>query len=258
MSPQNRITTPVFLILITIVAAVILKLYVIDAAVIPTKSMEPAVMAGDFILINKMISGSGSTNNIPLIGFLFPHAANPFLVKISRGDILLFKIPEFARQNGKDKQYLKRCIGLSGDSIMFMKDRIIVNGTEELHIAAVNEGQNVYVPRRGDKLRLDLYNINHWESLIEGEGHSVTVSDRSIFIDGKNADEYEVKKDYLFLLGDNIRSSYDSRDWGFLPEDNVLGKALMIYWSVESRAGEGDFISAFTHIRWNRICKIIR
>lgn len=86
---------------------------------------------------------------------------------------------------------------------------------------------------------------------------AVSVEGTVITIDGKPVRKYKVAKDYYFVMGDNRDDSMDSRYWGFLPEDNIIGKAVIVYWSLELPVSL-DNLPAFYHsIRWNRILNII-
>lgn len=257
---SGKLSTPFILIGITVAVAVILKLFVIDAAVVPTHSMEPAIRAGDFILINKLIHGSRSSHNVPLISSIFPDIQIPSLRTIGRGDVLFFELPAGSRSAGRHKYYIKRCIGLAGDTVLFEKGRIRINGNEisRTDSEEIDEKDlmKIVVPRRGDILHLNALAVADWKSLIMGEGHSIEIAGGAIIIDGEPRTEYRVEKDYLFMLGDNIRFSYDSRDWGFLPQENVIGKAMMIYWSVDDRPKNSSPL--LSRIRWNRIGTLIR
>ncbi len=256
----GKFSTLFLLIGITVAVAVILKLFVLDAAVVPTCSMEPAIRAGDFILINKLIHGYRSSHNVPLISSIFPDIQIPSLKKIERGDVLFFELPAGSRNAERQKYYIKRCIGLAGDTVLFEKGHIRINGKE---ISRMDWGKTdekdfmkIVVPRRGDVIYINALTVADWKSLIIGEGHSIEIADGAIIIDWEPRTEYKIEKDYLFMLGDNIRSSYDSRDWGFLPQENVIGKAMMIYWSVDDRPKDSSpFLS---RIRWNRIGTLIK
>jgi signal peptidase I len=255
MSQRGKFITPYLLIGTTVVIAVILKLFVVDAVIVPTRSMEPTIGAGDFILINKLIHGSRTLRNVPLVKSLFPEIQIPSLRKIERGDVLFFELPAGTGDTEK-KKYIKRCAGLGGDTVLFENGRVSINGCEAFQAYGKNYFVKLIVPRRGDSVHFDVQTFTEWRSLIEGEGHSVEVTDGTVIIDGKSKTDYRIEKDYLFMLGDNIRSSYDSRNWGFLPEENVIGKAMMIYWSVKDR--QNDPFPFLSRIRWNRIGTLIK
>ena len=105
----------------------------------------------------------------------------------------------------------------------------------------------LWVPQKGATINLTVDNLPLYKRIIEKyEGHNLQVKDEKIFIDGKEADTYTFAMDYFFMMGDNRHNSLDSRFWGFVPEDHIVGKAQFI---IFSKGPEG--------IRWNRIFKKI-
>jgi signal peptidase I len=114
----------------------------------------------------------------------------------------------------------------------------------------------IYVPKKGDIIKLDKKSMRTYEMLIgkyEGNNYTVT-SDGRALIDGKEITEYEVKMDYYFMMGDNRHRSADSRYWGFVPEDHIVGKALFIWMSIEQDGIYGKrHKNIFSRIRWRRL-----
>jgi len=110
----------------------------------------------------------------------------------------------------------------------------------------------VIVPRKGDSIRLTLLNLCIYQRIIEAyENNRLEERQGQIFINGSQADTYTFKQDYFFVLGDNRHHSRDSRHWGFLPKDHIIGKPLFIWFSATKRAGE------HFRIYWNRILNIL-
>jgi signal peptidase I len=103
------------------------------------------------------------------------------------------------------------------------------------------------IPAKGMMIDLDSTTFPHWKVFIQREGSSVEQRGTKIVVNGQETCSYVVKKNYYFALGDNINNSSDSRAWGFIPEENIVGKAMMIYWS---KTNDG--------IQWNRIGTQIR
>jgi signal peptidase I len=250
--------------------AVFLRLFILGFYHIPTNSMENTILPGDFVVVNKFIYGISFLHN-KICSFSGP----------KRGDIIVFGA-EFNKDD-KNKQdpvdLIKRCVALPGDSVKIIFNRIFVNGKEfpilntmilDSDSSAMNYsvlGENnkqqnfgpVKVPSKGDVIPLDHNNIYKWKSFIEHEGHKVDMLfDYSIQIDGKVANSYSVEENYYFVMGDNRGDSYDSRDWGFLSEKNVIGKAILIYWSWNQNLASGGLIDKFKYIRWSRIGMLIR
>ena len=106
----------------------------------------------------------------------------------------------------------------------------------------------IWIPKKGEKIKLNLDNIAIYERPIRiYEDNDLQVSDGKIFINGKETTEYTFKMDYYWMMGDNRHNSADSRYWGFVPEDHVVGKPIFIWWSSDpDRSGFGG-------IRWKRL-----
>jgi signal peptidase I len=110
----------------------------------------------------------------------------------------------------------------------------------------------LYVPKKGDKIRLTPGNVMLYKRCITRyEGNTLEESNGKVIINGKESDTYTFAMDYYFMMGDNRHNSADSRFWGFVPEDHIVGKAVFIWMSWDTN---GDF---FNKIRWNRLFRLI-
>jgi signal peptidase I len=116
----------------------------------------------------------------------------------------------------------------------------------------------IIVPKQGDILKLELETIAQWHILIEREGHTVRISENMILIDGEAASTYRVRQNYYFVLGDNRDNSMDSRYWGFVPDDHLIGEALFVYWSWDTEVSVSNISEKLSTIRWKRIGTLIR
>ncbi len=106
----------------------------------------------------------------------------------------------------------------------------------------------IWIPQKGKTIQLNMQNIAIYERPIKVyENHDLQVKDNKIFIDGKEATEYTFAMDYYWMMGDNRHNSADSRYWGFVPEDHIVGKPIFIWWSSDPDR------SGFKGIRWNRL-----
>ena len=109
----------------------------------------------------------------------------------------------------------------------------------------------IWIPKKGETIRLTLENLPIYERCIAAyEGNKLEVKDNQIFINGKPADSYTFKMDYYWMMGDNRHNSLDSRYWGFVPEDHIVGKPLVVWLSLDKDRGLFD-----GKIRWDRFFK---
>ena len=266
--------------------AVFLKIFFIEAYRIPTGSMENTLLVGDFLLVNKFVYGSTTPRNIPFSDKRIPYFRFPDLREPKRGDVVVFDFPgnrdEF--QSPEVVNYIKRLIGEPGDTLQIINRIVYVNGQvfpnpPESKFISSPQNSNIVnprifpkgsgwnednygplrVPKEGDIIKLDSSNIDMWRMFITREGHNVQVlPNTGIVIDGISANEYKVQQDYFFMMGDNRNNSLDSRFWGFVPRDLIVGEALIIYWSWDPSISFGELSKLVGTIRWDRIGDIIR
>jgi signal peptidase I len=273
-------------ILITMLAALVLKLFVIDAYRIPSTSMENTLQIGDFLLVNKLAYGLHTPSHIPFTSTSFSSLTLPLFRSIHRGDVVVFEFPGNKNEvtPSESVYYIKRCIGLPGDTVEIRSGKVLVNGIEinfpshgirtshpadktmqrnaELFPAGsaysdINYGP-IVIPKRGDRIKIDPSSISRWQIFIEREGHTPRLNNDAILIDGTASSTYCVQKNYYFVLGDNRDNSIDSRYWGFVPSDHLIGEALCIYWSWDPEIPVYSLSEKYTTIRWNRIGTLIR
>jgi signal peptidase I len=276
----------------TIVGAVLVVMVIngllVASFVVPTGSMENTVMTGDFLFVNKFIYGPSTPQVVPFINMPLPFYKFPGVKTPERGDVIVFIYPG-DRDEVKSKEfqyYLKRCVAVAGDTLQVMDKKILVNHQEfPLPVNAhydplvpetpaekwvtfpIGRGftRNAYgpirIPKKGDMIDLTSQNWREWEWFIRKEGHEISANGDQILIDNKPSNKYQVKKDYCFGIGDNRDHSLDSRFWGFIPVENVVGTPLMVYWSWESRDEMGNEYGLFdklSKIRWSRIFNFIK
>lgn len=270
------------------VAALILKTFVIEAYTIPTGSMEDTLLPGDFLLVTKFTLGATTPRNIPFTNVALPYYQFPKLKEVKRGDIIVFEYPGDRDELRHEEimNYIKRCVGLPGDTITIVDKVLYVNGElfppppkmKFLNPVPTPKGIGnpyifpkfsnfnednygpLYVPKKGDTIQLSIDNIEQYRTLINREyGREVVkVVGGQITIDGVPAKTYIIKKNYYFMLGDNRDDSADSRFWGYVPEDLIIGEPLIIYWSWDKEIPMfPDVIKKFSSVRLNRIAKLI-
>jgi signal peptidase I len=217
-------------IVIAVILALFVRTFVVQAFKIPTGSMENNLLIGDHLLVNKFALAPTSSG---LERGILP------IKTIKRGDILVFKYPV-----EPDRDFIKRVIGLPGETLELKEKKIYINGKplDEPYVHFLEE------PRRNS------------------EFSEVTSSDVR-----ENYGPVTVPPNQYFMMGDNRDNSADSRYWGFMPRDYVKGKALLIYWSYESEREDYEDESAgatlkgiasifahfFTKTRWERMLRVI-
>lgn len=266
--------------------AFFLKIFFIEAYRIPTGSMENTLLVGDFLLVNKFVYGATTPRNIPFTDIRIPYFRLPSLKSPSKGEVVVFDFPgnRDELQSKEVVNYIKRLIGEPGDTIQIINKVLYVNGqvfpnppnlkndgrvqnnniTYE-RIFPKGSGWNednygpIRIPKKGDIIQLTPENFEMLKMFITREGHSPRLSpDNKIFIDEVPVTEYKVEKDYYFMMGDNRNNSLDSRFWGFMPAENVVGEALIIYWSWDPSISFAQLGKLLGSVRWDRIAKIIR
>lgn len=237
---------------LTVVLALGVKTFVVDAVHVPSASMEDTLLPGDFLLVNKFVYGPCTPHYMPLTGSRLPVLRLPAPGSPARGDVIVFYAPDGI----PPRLYVKRLIGLPGDTVMFRGGVLFVNGRAaglppgaKPSRAPASDFGPVVVPAAGDHLELREADAGRWEPLVRLEGHSVARSPADgVLIDGVPVRSYAVRENYYFVLGDNRDDSLDSRAWGFVPFDSIVGRAMLVYWSVDANAG----------IRWTRAGTVIR
>jgi signal peptidase I len=270
----------------TLLAALILKVFVIDAYRIPSTSMENTLQIGDFLLVNKLAYGVRTPHHVPFLAQSIPSYSFSLFQNIHRGDVVVFEYP-----GGRDEiktlesvNYIKRCIGVPGDTVEIRSGLVYVNkhaapfpsyGIQTDHPIGISLPQQkemfpqgseytdvnygpIIVPKQGTIIALDQAIINRWHVLIEREGHTVQTSADTILIDGSAASTYKIQQNYYFVLGDNRDNSLDSRYWGFVPDDHLIGEALLVYWSWDTEVPVTNLSEKLSTIRWKRIGTLIR
>ncbi len=269
------------------IAALLIKSFFIETSRVPTGSMESTILVGDFLFVNKFIYGSSSPRNIPFTNVELPYFQLPALGEPDRFDIVVFEYPG-DRDELKPtviNNYVKRCIGLPGDTIKIVNKVVFINGKEikrPVHIQynsqpPIPEGipnpgifpngfgwnEDNYgpleIPKEGQTVKLTRNNIEIYRTIIDREfgRHVVTVEGTDIKIDSKIATNYTFKQNFYFMMGDNRDNSADSRFWGFVPREKIIGQAWMIYWSWDPAIPFTDFFELFASLRVNRLAKIV-
>ncbi len=200
---------------IALILALIIRTFFIQAYKIPSGSMEPTLLIGDHILVNKLIYGLRLPDSffgitipgIPWGQYVFP------LESIHRGDVVVFVFPP-----DPTKDFIKRVIGVAGDTVQVKDGKVFLNGS----------------------------------AMPDSHAHfEVSAQERSPVSPRDNFGPVTVPAGKLLMMGDNRDRSYDGRFWGFVDANQVEGRAIVIYWSWDSDG------SGILPIRWSRFGKIV-
>ena len=345
--------------LFAIIVATIVHTYVMQPFTIPTSSLEKTLLVGDFLFVSKFNYGARTPmtavaapmvhDTIPVINTKsyrkwpqLPYFRFPGTEEIENNDIVVFNWPVdtvyqfFVKSDSradkpidKKSNYVKRCVGIPGDSLKIVDGIVFINGKKlilsdrarpqysytvttdgnsfdmsylvkeldvtdgvlpmsqntfffkamtdeaaerlknnpivksvtrnvakspEAIIFPTNKNWNVdnmgpiYIPKEGQTVHLDVQSLPFYKKIIkEYEHHDLKVNGSEIRIDGKVVTSYTFQQDYFWMMGDNRHNSEDSRFWGYVPEDHIVGKPVFIWMSLDPNA------SGFAKIRWERI-----
>jgi len=234
---------------VTVILALFGTTFVVQAFKIPTPSMENNLLVGDHLLVNKFVFGTrGSWLDRVL----------PF-EEIERGDVIVFRYPQ-----DLTKHYVKRVVALGGERLQIIDRQVYVNGV------ALDEPYKIHIAPPGayaDPFRDFFPPRPH-----PGRRYGSPEQDPYWYEDFLSGDEILVPEGHYFVMGDNRDNSSDSRYWGFVPTDNIVGRALLIYWSYETDSEEYrqtgmenrfeqifDLVTNFFRkTRWDRTFQVIR
>jgi len=237
---KNVIREYIEAILVALIAALILRIFVIQAFRIPTGSMKSTLLIGDFLLVNKFIYGVRTPDRIPLVDIKIPYLRLPAFKEPKPGDIIVFKYPLDEKLD-----YIKRCIATEGQTVEVRQGMVYVNGKAEGYMKFL---KREYDPVDGEYVK--------FFEMTRDDGKKYTI--RWYERVNKNEETFGpviVPKGHLFAMGDNRDNSADSRSWGFLPRENVIGQALIIYFSWDSNV---PLYKIYKKIRFGRLAKLIK
>ncbi len=227
----------------TIAIALFVITFVVQAFQIPSESMENTLLIGDYLLVDKVHYGDAG-----VWGKLLPYSS------IRRGDIIVFRYPVNPTQH-----FVKRVIGLPGDRVRLVNKEVYVNGRP------LAERYVVFRSPVHDMFRDDFPQTDFISANVDSRWW---LQMRNLVRRG----ELVVPKDVYFVMGDNRDVSDDSRYWGFVPRENIIGRPLLIYWSVREAEHAGtstqasdrltELAYAVTHMfqqtRWNRTFRLVK
>jgi signal peptidase I len=204
-----------------------IRSFVVEAFKIPTSSMENTLLVGDFLLVNKAVYGPV----VPGLGIRLPGWREP-----ERGEVVVFNPP-----HEPEKNYVKRLVGLPGDTLEMHDKELHINGVP------VPEPYVHYIDRSGDAVHPGM----RWQSY-----HLIASTRRGYHPSRDNWGPLVVPDGEYFVLGDNRDNSEDSRYWGFVDRESIRGRPWFVYYSFDPSVVErAPWASA---VRWARIGHLIR
>jgi signal peptidase I len=224
---------------ITILLLLFLTTTLVQAFVIPTGSMEDTLLIGDHLLVDKLAYAPSG----PISSFILPYRP------VKRGDIIVFRFPVDIKQT-----FVKRCMGVPGDRIRVVNKQVYLNGVKLDEPYKVNKTD--YFDSYRDNFPSEP-NVSVESGAIDMLTHHVVNGD------------VVVPPNSYFAMGDNRDSSLDSRYWGFVPRENIIGKPLIVYWSYDAPSDQlQDSGISLTHVfdlvknffpktRWKRTFMLI-
>ena len=363
LTPTNGVSDFVSAIAYALVVATFVHTYIMQPFQIPTSSLEKSLLVGDFLFVSKLNYGARPQmtaiaapmvhDTIPLLGKKsyssfpqYPYFRLPAFQKIKNNDIVVFNWPadtlfnmyikadkRYDKPIDKKTNYVKRCVGIAGDSLSIKDGFVFINGkklilperaqpqysynvktdgsyfdenylkneleitdpyghideTTYLFVALTEKtaailktnpivksieknishkpelGPNgvfphinntwnrdnygpIYIPQEGKTVAINLQSLPFYKKIItEYEGNTLKVNGSQILINDKPANSYTFQQDYFWMMGDNRHNSLDSRYWGFVPEDHIVGKPVFVWLSMDKN-GKG-----INKIRWDRM-----
>jgi len=245
-APRNALWENIKGILVVVVVFFVFRAFVVEAYRIPSGSMIPTLLVGDWLFVNKMAYGP----HIPFTDARLPGYREP-----TKGDVVVFVSPyqadEAARGNDPEPTLVKRLVGTGGDTLYMRAAQLYVNGVASNRPAsAVDPARQV--PPQPDYPAPESFG---WQHRYEITGSRFGNPPAQPMHD--NWGPIVVPPGHLFMMGDNRYDSKDSRYWGFVPRDNVRGRPTFVYYSYN--ADDSDRPLPFiTDIRWSRIGHWIR
>jgi signal peptidase I len=238
---SNALLENIKVIIQALLLALVIRTVFFQPFTIPSGSMMPTLLVGDYIFVNKFAYGYSK--------YSLPGSMNLFSGRIlgrepQRGDVIVFRFPP-----NPDIDYIKRLVGLPGDHIQMKDDILYINGKA--------------VPRQPDGTFTSDYKLDPGEDVpvykeVLDNGRTYDTLDQSPVSRGDNTQEFIVPPGHYFMMGDNRDNSLDSRfDVGYVPAENLVGRASIIFFSLGNDTSFREIWKWPSNMRWNRLFKVV-
>lgn len=244
---------------VTLVMAIFGMTFILQAVTVPTGSMQNTILVGDYLLVNKFIFTPGGYE-LPFL----PQRA------IERGDIIVFKYPgnKVHPENDSSRKlvpyqinYVKRVIGLPGETVEFRDNQVFINGQllpEHRMIGDADDNISALTVSEFEERRDgEHYNVYYSKDTMDAVKAGQKLSRRGYEF-GVAGKTMKVPENQFFVMGDSRDNSEDSRYWGFVPRELIIGRAMFVYWSCDRGASNGDFFGCLTHPRLSRVGHFVK
>ncbi|RUM26453.1 signal peptidase I [Rhizobium vallis] len=237
----NALWENIKVIIQALILAMLIRTVLFQPFTIPSGSMMPTLLVGDYIFVNKFAYGY-SKYSLPFSPDIF--SGRLFGSDPKRGDIVVFRFPP-----NPEVDYIKRCVGLPGDHIQVTDGVLYVNGKP--------------VPKVADGSFTSDYKLDPGEDVpvfreTLDNGKTYDTLDQSPVSRGDNTREFIVPEGHYFMMGDNRDNSLDSRfDVGFVPAENLVGRASVIFFSLGNDTSFREIWKWPTNMRWDRLFKVV-
>ena len=239
---KNSFVNNVKALLWALLIAGVIRTFIIEPFKIPSGSMKPNLLVGDFLFVSKWDYGYSR--------YSFPFGLAPIKDKLfekspKRGDIIVFKLPGQENIN-----YVKRLIGLPGETIKVENGKVLVKSK--------NSNSFKQISQKNDGIFIDTQHQKQIQQLIEDNYKILNITDNGPL---DFTPEYLIPEDKYFFLGDNRDNSSDSRVMsgvGFVPKVNIIGKVWFIWFSIDTGFSLHKFWTLPLHIRYDRLFRVVK
>jgi signal peptidase I len=252
---------------ILLTGVVLLRIYVFDIYKVPSPSMQDSIEPGDYILVSKISYGPRVMDWWELlVNKKVKYNWYNGLGKLEKGDVVVFNKP--ANRSDKPEEgifkntMIKRCSFVPGDTVRILNSsnnpvqRYGLKPNLFPHDSCLNWTLDnfgpLWVPKKGKVLLLDSLNLLHYKQILLNETCQIKIRNDSAFINNWHFKFYTFRYNYYFMQGDNFYQSFDSRYWGFVPQSHIIGKAVLVLFSLDPNE------PWYRSFKWKRFLKRIK